>query len=45
MVNISDDTSLFAIQGPKALETMQLLTDLDLGDIPYYTFKNIVLPM
>lgn len=40
MVNISDDTSLFAIQGPKALETMQLLTDLDLGDIPYYTFKK-----
>lgn len=37
--NISDTLSLFAVQGPKALATMQKLTDLDLASMPYYTFK------
>jgi aminomethyltransferase len=38
MKNISEDTSLLAIQGPKALDTLQKLTDVKLADIPYYSF-------
>ena len=38
MKNISEDTSLLAIQGPKALDTLQKLTDVKLVDIPYYSF-------
>ena len=34
----SDHTALLAIQGPKATETLQKLTDINLSDIPYYTF-------
>ncbi|SEL96651.1 aminomethyltransferase [bacterium A37T11] len=40
MKNISDRTSLFAIQGPKATEAIQSLTDIDLGSMEYYTFKK-----
>lgn len=36
--NASDKTALLAIQGPKAVETLQKLTDVDLSSIPYYTF-------
>lgn len=36
--NISDETSLIAIQGPKAVETLQKLTDTNLSEIPYYHF-------
>ncbi len=39
MKNISDDTSLLAVQGPKAIDTLQKLTDVDLKSIPYYKFK------
>ncbi len=38
MKNISDDYSLLAIQGPKAVEAMQALTSVDLAAIPYYHF-------
>lgn len=38
MQNISEKTSLLAIQGPKALDTLQKLTDIKLADIPYYSF-------
>lgn len=38
MKNISEDTSLLAIQGPKAMDTLQKLTDVKLADIPYYSF-------
>jgi aminomethyltransferase len=38
--NISDDTSLFAVQGPKATATLQALTALNLADMPYYTFAK-----
>src|SRR5690606_27452990 len=34
--NISDDFSLLAIQGPKAVEAMQSLTSADLSAIKYY---------
>lgn len=40
MQNISDEMSLFAVQGPKGVATMQKLTDLDLTSMEYYTFKE-----
>ena len=40
MHNISDNTSLLAIQGPKAIDTLQKLTDADLSSIAYYTFTK-----
>lgn len=39
MKNISDEYSLLAIQGPKAVEAMQSLTLIDLAAIPYYHFE------
>ena len=39
MKNLSDDYSLLAIQGPKAVEAMQSLTSFDLASIPYYHFE------
>jgi aminomethyltransferase len=38
MENVSDRLSLFAVQGPKAAEALQVLTDVDLKSIPYYSF-------
>src|SRR3954467_5064202 len=38
MKNISDDTSLLAVQGPNAIKALQKLTDVNLADIPYYSF-------
>ena len=40
MKNISDQTSLLAVQGPKAAEALQSLTDVDLAEMDYYTFKK-----
>ena len=40
LVNASDDIAQLAIQGPKALEVMQTLTDEKVIDMEYYTFKN-----
>lgn len=39
MKNLSDDYSLLAIQGPKAVETMQSLSSMDLAAIKYYHFE------
>lgn len=39
MRNLSDDYSLLAIQGPKAVEAMQSLTSVDLSAIKYYHFE------
>ena len=39
MQNLSDDYSLLAIQGPKAVEAMQSLSSLDLSQIEYYHFQ------
>ena len=39
MRNLSDDYSLLAIQGPKAIEAMQSLTSENLAEITYYHFK------
>lgn len=40
MKDISERTSLLAVQGPKAAEALQSLTDIDLGSMEYYTFKK-----
>lgn len=40
MKNCSDSYSLFAVQGPKTVETLQKLTDIDLSAIKFYTFKE-----
>jgi len=39
MENRSEDWSLLAIQGPKAAEAMQTLTQTDLSAIKFYTFE------
>ena len=36
--NASDKISQLAIQGPKAIDTLQKLTDINLSDIKFYTF-------
>src|SRR5690606_10615263 len=38
MKDISDETSLFAVQGPKAAEALQGLTDIELAAMEYYSF-------
>jgi len=38
LTNASDEMSLLAIQGPKATETLQKVTDINLSEIPYYHF-------
>ncbi|TCV11843.1 aminomethyltransferase [Sphingobacterium alimentarium] len=38
MKDISDETSLFAVQGPKAAEALQGLTDIELASMEYYSF-------
>ncbi|GIM58986.1 glycine cleavage system aminomethyltransferase GcvT [Capnocytophaga canimorsus] len=38
MENVSDQYSLLAIQGPKAIESMQSLTPVNLSEIKYYHF-------
>ena len=40
MHNISDKTGLLAIQGPKAVQYMQTLTDMDITNLKYYTFAK-----
>ena len=40
MHNLSDSYSLLAIQGPKAAEAMQSLTEIDLSSMVYYTFQH-----
>lgn len=40
ITNKSDDYSLLAVQGPKAIEALQPLTYIDLSDMKYYTFKS-----
>jgi aminomethyltransferase len=40
MENLSDQLSLFAVQGPKTAAALQSLTDVDLTAIPYYSFAK-----
>jgi len=39
MTNVSDELSLLAVQGPKASEALQSLTNIDLAAMEYYTVK------
>ncbi|MFQ3326460.1 MAG: aminomethyltransferase, partial [Salibacteraceae bacterium] len=39
MENKSDSISLLAVQGPKTTESLQGLTDVNLAEMEYYTFK------
>ncbi|MEI7491165.1 MAG: glycine cleavage system aminomethyltransferase GcvT [Bacteroidota bacterium] len=41
LYNASDEIAQLAIQGPKALEAMQKLTDTKVTDMEYYTFKKL----
>lgn len=41
--NRSDDIAEVAIQGPKAQEILQKVTDLDLNEIPFFHFKEDVM--
>lgn len=38
MINASDEMSLLAVQGPKATEILQKITETNLSEIPYYHF-------
>ncbi|MEM6845521.1 MAG: glycine cleavage system aminomethyltransferase GcvT [Bacteroidota bacterium] len=40
MEDASDRISLFAVQGPKATNTLQTLTDIDLSAMKFYTFQQ-----
>ena len=40
MKDISDETSLFAVQGPKAADALQKLTDIELAPMEYYSFQK-----
>lgn len=40
MKDISEKTSLFAVQGPKAIAALQSLTEIDLSVMSYYTFQK-----
>ncbi len=40
MINISDQTGLIAVQGPKAIAILQNLTDVNLSAIEYYHFTK-----
>jgi len=40
MKDISDQTSLLAIQGPKAAEALQSLTNIELASMEYYSFSK-----
>ena len=39
LTNVSDDTHLLAVQGPKSLATLQKIADTEMGDIEFYNFK------
>ncbi len=41
LTNASDETSQLAVQGPMALRAMQKLTDTQITDMEYYTFKYL----
>lgn len=38
--NVSDQLALFAVQGPKAGQAIQSLTNIDLESIPFYHFET-----
>ena len=40
MINISDKTTLLAVQGPNAAKALQSLTEINLSEMVYYTFEK-----
>ena len=40
LYNASDETALFAVQGPKTNEVLQQLTSVNLSEIPFYHFTK-----
>ena len=40
LTNRSDSIALLALQGPESVEILKKLTDSDLSDIPFYSFKT-----
>lgn len=40
LINISEETGLIAVQGPKVAGMLQELTSVNLSDIPYYNFRK-----
>lgn len=40
LTNISDEVAQLALQGPKAQEILQLLTEIDLQEIKFFRFKS-----
>lgn len=43
MTNLSEGTSLLAVQGPNAIKALQKLTDVNISEMEYYTFKYGIL--
>ncbi|MDR2466725.1 MAG: glycine cleavage system aminomethyltransferase GcvT [Prevotellaceae bacterium] len=41
LYDASDEISLLAVQGPKAVETVAKLADGNIADIPYYSFRKM----
>ncbi len=39
LTDISDDTALLALQGPRAAEVLQPLADVDVAAVPFYRFR------
>ena len=40
MIDISDKTTLLAVQGPKAIMALKELTDINVEEMKYYTFEK-----
>lgn len=40
LINISDQTALLAVQGPRSVEALSALTDIELAGLKYYTFTK-----
>lgn len=43
MEDLSEDTVLLAVQGPKAIDTLQKLTEINLSEIKFYHFTKGIL--
>ncbi|MHA2059200.1 MAG: glycine cleavage system aminomethyltransferase GcvT [Candidatus Ranarchaeia archaeon] len=40
LTDISDDVPMFAVQGPKAIDALQKIADIELGDIPKFSLRE-----
>jgi aminomethyltransferase len=40
LIDKSDETALLAVQGPKSLETLKKITDINLDEMKYYSFRR-----